>query len=65
MTQREIKRLTAIATDFGNGSHLVTPVEWRGLKIYAVVKDEWDQVREICERAKVKVVQVTVDDRGV
>lgn len=61
MTAREIHRLSAIATSWGNGSHLVLPRGWASKRVYCLLQEEWDQVREELKQLKKPMVEVTTD----
>jgi hypothetical protein len=59
MTARQLHRLSAIATSWGNGCHLVVPKSWENLRVYCMLRDEYDQVRDMCKRKKVFIQEVT------
>ncbi|MFZ0222792.1 MAG: hypothetical protein WAM42_14000 [Candidatus Nitrosopolaris sp.] len=58
MTARQLHRLSVIATSWGNGCHLVVPKSWENMRVYCMLRDEYEQVREMCERNKISIEQV-------
>ena len=59
MTARQLHRLSAIATSWGNGCHLVVPKTWENKRVYCMLRDEYEQVRDMCERNKISIEEVT------
>jgi hypothetical protein len=59
MTARQLHRLSAIATAWGNGCHLVVPKGWENKRVYCMLRDEYDQVREMCKQNRISIQEVT------
>ena len=59
MTDRKIQRLSAIPTPYGNGSHLLVPRGWQNKRVYCLLHEEWDLVRESIKQAKMEITEVT------
>ena len=60
MTARQLYRLSAIATLWGNGYQgcLKAPKAWANKRVYCMLRDEYNQVRDMCERNNIEEVMV-------
>jgi hypothetical protein len=58
MTARQLHRLSAIARAWGNGCHLLVPKAWENKRVYCMLKEEYNQVRDMCKRNKVPIEEV-------
>ena len=37
--------IKAIASEYGNSSHIITPWAWKGKRVVAMLHAEWDEMR--------------------
>jgi hypothetical protein len=58
MTARQLHGVSAIATTWGNGCHLVVPKAWKNKRVYCMLKEEYTQVRDMCEKNQIGEVVV-------
>jgi hypothetical protein len=42
---REVLKIKAIASEYGNSSHIITPRAWKGKRVVAMLHAEWDEMR--------------------
>ena len=57
MTARQIHRFSAIATAWGNSTHVVGPKSWEGKRVYCLLKEEYDMVKDQMRSQKVEIVE--------
>jgi len=51
---REIYKIGATASEFGNSAKIVVPRSWLGKEIIAMLKSEWDEIYEKVKRKEIK-----------
>jgi len=61
VTSRQIHRFSAIATSWGNSTHVVGPKSWEGKRVYCLLKEEYDMVRDQMRSQKVEIVPMDDD----
>lgn len=42
---REVLKIKAIASEYGNSSHIITPRTWKGKQVIAMLRAEWEEMR--------------------
>jgi len=40
----DINKIETKATNFGTGSHIITPGSWSGKTVIAMLKSKWDEI---------------------
>jgi hypothetical protein len=58
MTARQIHRFSAVATPWGNSCHVVVPRGWKSRRVYCLLQDEYNVVRDQMHGLKVEIIEV-------
>lgn len=63
MTARQIHRFLAIARQWGNSCHIIVPRAWNNKRVYCLVKEEYDVIRDQMRNLKVEIIESDGDEQ--
>jgi hypothetical protein len=55
-TKDEVTRIAAIASEYGQDSHIILPRSFLGQRVFAILKSDYDKVRQREQRENTRTI---------